>query len=351
MPRALPPILPALCLLLLPCALPLLAEQSAPAPTPPSAQPAAETAAERQPLAERSATEAAALAQQLPAQEQQQLQAGAESFLALWQPANVGEPSGLVILLPGAGESADWPQAIGPLRRKLPDAGWHSLSLSLPDPQDDMPPRPAQTPAAAENAAVPPAAPAAGDTPATPAVAGGAETSSAETNNAASAAAPTPPASPEEQRKAHAERVLARIQAAVEFAQHQQTQSIVLLGHGSGAYWAARYLAERQPPAIQNLVLVAAAVPPGLTPPLEELVASLKLATGDFYYKDQAADRTAALKRQQAGKRQKHPAYIQVAMKALPGNPTAEQEQLYRRIRGWLGLHLKAVAQGKPAAP
>mgnify|MGYP006169708773 CR=1 FL=1 len=32
---------------------------------------------------------------------QQMLQAGAESFLALWLPANVGEPSGAVILLPG----------------------------------------------------------------------------------------------------------------------------------------------------------------------------------------------------------------------------------------------------------
>ncbi|MGH8352708.1 MAG: DUF3530 family protein, partial [Pseudomonas sp.] len=131
----------------------------------------------------------------------------------------------------------------------------------------------------------------------------------------------------------------------------QQAPSIVLLGHGSGAYWAARYLAERKPAPIQNLLLVAAAVPAGLTPTLEELVPSLKLATGDFYYKDQAADRNAALKRQQAGKRQQHPAYIQVAMKALPGNPAAEQEQLYRRIRGWLGLHLRAEAQDSPTVP
>jgi len=343
MPRALPPILPALCLsLLLPCARPLLAEETPPAPTPPSAQPAGEAAPERQPLAERSATEAVALEQRLPAEEQQQLQAGAETFLALWQPANVGEPSGVVILLPGAGETADWPQAIGPLRRKLPDAGWHSLSLSLPDPQDDTPPA---SPAAAANTAEPSAAPAATDTPpAAPAAAGSAETSSAETAAEPAPPTPTTPASPEEQRKVHAERVLARIQAAVAFAQQQQARSIVLLGHGSGAYWAARYLAERQPPQIHNLVLVAAAVPPGLTPVLEELVPGLKLATGDFYYQDQAADRTAALKRQQAGKRQKHPAYIQVAMKALPGNPAAEQEQLYRRIRGWLGLHIKASA-------
>ncbi|MGH8355662.1 MAG: DUF3530 family protein, partial [Pseudomonas sp.] len=217
MPRALSPVLPALCLsLLLPCALPLLAEETAPAPAPPDRQPAAAATPERPPLAERSATEAAALEQRLPAQEQQQLQAGAERFLALWQPANVGAPSGVVILLPGAGETADWPQAIGPLRRKLPDAGWHSLSLTLPDPQDDTPPRPAQPPAATETAA--------NDTPpAAPADAGSAATSGSATQSAETAAetAPTAPASPQQQRQAHAERVLARIQAAVAFAQQQ----------------------------------------------------------------------------------------------------------------------------------
>ena len=56
------------------------------------------------------------------------------------------------------------------------------------------------------------------------------------------------------------------------------------------------------------------------------------------------ADRTAALKRQQASKRQAQPAYVQVAMKALPGNPATEQEQLFRRIRGWLSLDVKAPA-------
>jgi pimeloyl-ACP methyl ester carboxylesterase len=138
--------------------------------------------------------------------------------------------------------------------------------------------------------------------------------------------------------------VLARIQAAVAFAQSQKAKRIVLLGHGSGGYWAARYLGNSPSPEVQNLLLVAAQVPEGFSPPLEELVPALKLAVGDFYYKDQPADRTAALKRQQASKRQAQPAYVQVAMKALPGNPATEQEQLFRRIRGWLSLDVKAPA-------
>jgi pimeloyl-ACP methyl ester carboxylesterase len=281
----------------------------------------------RAPLTERSAADATALEQRLAPKQQQQLQAGEERFLALWLPANVAEPSGAVIILPGNDESADWPQSVGPLRRKLPDGGWHSLSLSLPDPSSDTPPlrsaEPAKTPADAEPE------PADAD----------AETS-AEHVAPASNSADTAP-SLEAHQKAHAERVLARIQAAIGFAEQQQAKTVVLLGHGSGAYWAARYLSERKPSSVHNLILVAAELPAGYTPPLDELIPQLQLATGDFYYKDLPADRQAALKRAQASKQQKHLSYTQIAMKALPGNREAEQEQLYRRIRGWLTLKLQ----------
>jgi len=133
--RTIRPALAALCLALLPASPVLLAEEDAAAP-----------AAERAPLEERSREAASGLERQLPAREHQRLKAGEESFLVLWQPANVDEPSGLVILLPGEGESADWPEAVGPLRRELPDAGWSTLALTLPDPSGDpLPPRPLKT--------------------------------------------------------------------------------------------------------------------------------------------------------------------------------------------------------------
>lgn len=299
----------------------LLAEEEA---TTPAEDEASSAPAEVRPaLPERSVSEAQALEQRLDKREQQRLQAGDETFLALWLPANVGEPSGAVILVPGDVENADGAQAIGPLRRKLPDGGWHSLSLTLPDPDDDAPPlRQPQPPGSTEQE---PAAD----------VADAEEADPAET-------APAAQADDETRRSAHAQRVMARIEAGIDFARERQAPSIVLLGHGSGAYWAARYLVERQPSEIQNLLLVAAEVPAGFTPPLDELVPQLELATGDFYYKDRPGDRQAALERLQASKRIKHPAYIQVAMKALPGNPELQHEQLYRRLRGWLDLQLKA---------
>jgi uncharacterized alpha-E superfamily protein len=140
----------------------------------------------------------------------------------------------------------------------------------------------------------------------------------------------------------HARRIKQRIAAALELARQQQKAHIVLLGHGSGAYWSARYLSEEQPADVQNLLMVDVESPADFSPALDELLSGLKLATGDFYYGDRPAARLAASKRAQASKRQAHPAYVQVALKTLPGNPELQHEQLYRRLRGWLDLQLQA---------
>ena len=315
--------MPALCLsLILPCAFSVNAADPAPAAA--AEKPAEEKPAERQPLLERSQEEAAALERKVPAQEQQQLQAASETFLALWKPANTADPKGAVIIVPGAGETADWPQAIGPLRQKLPNAEWCSLSITLPDLQSD-----AITPRVVEAAAAP-KAPETGSKDATTAqpieqAAGG------EAEVADQVVAETT----EEQSKADAERIFARIDAAIAYAEQQSARRIVVLGHGTGAYWAARYLSERQTAQVEKFVMVDAQAPAKAKPPLAELTPTLKLPTADIFYMDKPLDRHAALERMQASKRLKTPAFSQVALMALPDNK-AEQEQLFRRVRGWL---------------
>ena len=314
--------LPALCLsLILPCAFSVKAADPAPAAEEKTAE---EKPLERQPLPERSQEEATALERKIPAQEQQQLQAGPDTFLALWKPANTAEPKGAVIIIPGAGETVDWPQAIGPLRRKLPDAEWSSLSIALPDLQSDAiapriveaapAPKPAETGSKDSTTAAP-----------IEQVAGG------EADVADKAVTETT----EAQSKADAERIFARIDAAIAFAEQQSARSIVVLGHGTGAYWAARYLSEKQPSQIERFLMVAAQTPAQAKPELDELAPNLKLPTADIFYMDKPLDRNAALARLQANKRVKTSAFSQVALKALP-DTKAEQEQLFRRVRGWL---------------
>jgi len=314
--------LPALCLsLILPCAFSVEAADPAPAATD---KPAEEQPAQRQPLLERSQEEAAALQRKLPAQEQQQLQAGSDTFLALWKPANSADPKGAVIIVPGAGETADWPQAVGPLRRKLPDAEWSSLSITLPDLQGD---------AIAPRVIEPTAAPKAAETASKDATTAQPieQAAGGEAEVAEQAVAETR----EEQARADADRIFGRIDAAIAYAEQQSARSIVVLGHGTGAYWAARFLSERQTPQVEKLVMVDAQAPAKALPPLAELTPTLKLPTVDIFYMDKALDRNAALERMQASKRLKTSAFSQVALKVLP-DKKAEQEQLFRRVRGWL---------------
>ena len=307
----------------------MAAEAEPEAETPPATTPAPSP---RLPLAERSQEDARALERQVPKAEQQTLQAGSEQFLALWKPANDSDPKGAVIIVPGAGETADWPKAVGPLRRKFPDAGWHSLSVSLPDlladsPQARVEPSPPATPAQGEGQSAP-----AKDTPAD-ANANVAQATAAEADTAQATDAVE---TSDNQDPADAERIFARLDAAVEYAQQHNARSIVLLGHGSGAYWAARYVSERQPPQVQKLVMVSAQTPARVEHDLESLAPTLKLPTADIYYATRTRDRHAAELRLQASKRQKDSQYRQMLLIAMPGNPAADQEQLFRRVRGWL---------------
>jgi len=300
---------------------------------PPAAAAAAPaTPAPRPPLLERSQEDAQALERLVPKAEQQSLQAGADSFLALWKPANDSDPQGAVIIVPGAGEGADWPNAVGPLRRKFPDVGWHSLSVSLPDLLADGPQaRVEATPAAQAEKNQGESAPAK-DTPAD-ANANVAQATAADADTAQGTDAEQ---ASEQNDQADAERIFARLDAAVAYAQQHNSRSIVLIGHGSGAYWAARYLSEKQPPQVQKLVMIAAQTPARVEQDLESLTPTLKVPTADVYYATRTGDRNAAEQRLQASKRQKDSQYKQLSLIAMPGNKAAEQEQLFRRVRGWM---------------
>lgn len=320
--------LPAFCLsLILPCS-----AQAATGETPETASDAPPAAVQRQPLMERSQEDALALERQVPQAERQMLQAGSDEFLALWKPANTSEPEGALVILAGAGETADWPKTVGPLRRKFPDSGWHSLSLSLPDLLADSPRARVETaPAPSQPVAQGQSAPAK-DTPDN-ANASVEQATAAEGEASESATQVQPPVDDD---KADADRIFARLDAAVAYAQQHNARSIVLLGNGSGAYWAARYLSERQPAQVQKLVMVAAQTPAQAEQSLDALAPTLKVPTADFFYTNQAQARRAAEQRLQASKRLKGNTYRQVGLTAMPGNSTAEQEQLFRRIRGWL---------------
>ncbi|TWI56818.1 uncharacterized protein DUF3530 [Pseudomonas duriflava] len=309
--------------------------------SPPAPQPNLERAA---PL-ERSQEAAQALERTLPSDERQTLNAGSESFLALWRLANTPQPQGTIVLIPGDGESADWPRALGPLRRKLPDAGWNTLSLTLPDPQNTAP-QPRTSGSSSVSSADADANTSTGNTSTTvEGVAGTAPTAETQAEVGSSEPAQAGTALPDPQiiKDAYAERVMARIASGIDLALQRGAQQVILLGHGSGAYWAARYLAEREPSELHYLLMVDGTVPIGFAPPLEAIAPKLNLTIGDFFHDQTARVRSAAERRRQAAVRENTSRYTQISLKIIPGDPKSEQEQLYRRLRGWLNSHVKAA--------
>lgn len=307
-------------------------------------------AAVRPPLPPRSEAMAGGLQRALPGDEQILLKSGREAALALWRPANHGTPRGVVILLPGDGETADWPRVIGPLRRGLPDHGWHTLSLTLPDPERPIrlaseKPATEFAAATAEPAAVDeaPAEPteddsAAIETPYLP------EQAAAEPEEAASEAPEEAEPEPAEASEEEGEpevldlpgRIDRRIEAALELARSRDAALIVLLGHGSGAYWAARHVQEHGPGDVAHLLAIQPRAPADADLPLERLLPELGIATGDFYYKDNRAAAQQARQRLDASRRLAHREYRQIGLQPLAGDRQVEQQQLLRRVRGWL---------------
>ena len=74
----------------------------------------------------------AALAQRQPAQEIVWLKAAGRDFLSLYREPAADTVRGAAIIVHGMGGHADWPEVIAPLRTRLPESGWATLSLQMP---------------------------------------------------------------------------------------------------------------------------------------------------------------------------------------------------------------------------
>jgi pimeloyl-ACP methyl ester carboxylesterase len=124
-------------------------------------------------------------------------EADGHRFMGIYTPVRSGTPVGAVILLHGRGVHPDWPQVIQPLRTKLPEHGWATLSLQMPILDND--------------------------------------------------------ASYEDYVPLFKE-VPARIKAGTEFLSKQHIDNVILIGHSLGANMATDYVAKHHDPRIKGVV-------------------------------------------------------------------------------------------------
>ncbi len=300
-------------------ATPLLAAE----PSQPAAPVAADAAAVTRPADSRSkagsqpASSMAADGRYLPDIEQQRLAALAksqsattealwletqhESFLGLLERANTPNPAGVVILLHHDRSSPDWPALIAPLRKGFPDIGWHSLSLALPD--TPLPPVP-----------------------------GAAKADSGET--------------PVKARDAQgfADRVDERINAALDQAQRLQASRVILLGVGSGGYWAARFGAGSTRQTLSVILIDAQQATVDDLPPMTEFVGKNTLTLLDLYHgaspTEDAIERLAMARANQARRNGKSN-YMKVRMPPRASNWKQTDRRLLGTLRGLIRRHIE----------
>ena len=299
-PTTLLRLLPLLALLVLPAH----AEDPAPAP---AAEPTAdEAAATAQPPATKVPDAEQRLAAELRSQikdgEAITLKVAEKEVLALLMPQSRGKTEGAVLLLHDLNAHPDWPQVIRPLRRQLPDSGWHTLSLQLPL---------------------------------------------------------TDPAL-SELEQLDASRL--RIAEALAELERRAIKNIVLIGHGQGALAAIDYLADNLAPAVQGLIVISLDGSANDEPRLDAArgLGQIKLPILDLYgERDHRAVTTSAQRRYDLARRsndkgaEPRPAYADVArdytekkglslsyrqikLSGADHQFTGQTRNLLKRLRGWL---------------
>ncbi len=221
------------------------------------------------------------------------LAAGDVRFLAILTKTNADVRLGAAILLHDAGENADGPDVIGPLRRHLTLRGWDTLSLQLP--------RPTHPTSAAE-------------------------------------------------RKAAVDLAPDRLKSAVDFLQAQQASPLVLVGHGLGAEMALAYLAGTPDAAVRALAAIGlSAGTGGDEDPVIRTLSQLRHPMLDLIgERDDEQALASAEARRGAAKRNGREGYRQDRVMGADHRFSGLQTSLLQRVASWMRQSVQATAPGTP---
>lgn len=287
--------------------------EPASAPAAPATPAAADTAPRERILPDPSAAIQADLARALDATtELIWLESGEQKTLALSAPHNTRKQAGTVIILHDQHTSADWPELVSTLRKGLPDKGWATLSLQLPDAPWVEPP--------------------ARSTSASPSTPASTEGSPAPENTAEPVTGNT-----------YSIRMAEITSAAFDQVQANEGQ-LVVLGVGTGAIWATAFIrAQEQSSKDLSLVLLDSRQPEHpQAPDLMTLLPELSSTVLDMYHGSTLQENAAANPRNRSSlaKRNQLDNYHQSRLPLLPGDRKKRNQWVLSRVRGFMNTHI-----------
>jgi pimeloyl-ACP methyl ester carboxylesterase len=209
------------------------------------------------------------------------LPVGDLKFLSIYTPSEAEPARGAAIILHGIGVHPDWPDVIHPLRTRLPEAGWATLSVQMPILPNEA------------------------------------------------SGTDYLPLLPE---------VPARINAAIAFLKEQGFEQVVLIAHSLGTVMSSYYLTQQPAEAVQAFVGISMSEID--TAPRMSNVAMLKNITIpvlDIYGSlDEAHVKDYVQQRQQSASSAKNQAYRQAVIKDANHFYNGKDNELLAVIEKWL---------------
>jgi predicted alpha/beta-hydrolase family hydrolase len=219
-----------------------------------------------------------------------ELKAGETAFMGIYTEAEQGSTGRAVILVHGIGAHPDWPDVIHPLRVGLPEHGWATLSVQMP--------------ILANDAALKDYLPLFDESG-------------------------------------------PRLKAAADYLHQQGAKTVVIVGHSLGASMAARFVANN-PGAVDGLVIIGMTVIE-LDEKMNGALAleKIRLPVFDLYG---SRDLDGVLTSTDARARAAHTAgnsdYRQLAIEGADHFYVGVEDELLRRVYGWLKSHYETPASG-----
>ncbi len=272
------------------------------------------------------------------------LKADGKAFSALWRQERKGKAFGAVLIVPADGQTPNWPHSIDVLRQDLSLSGWSTLAIEtalMPSPK--VPARP--------TAAEPKAAKQTANT--SPQGSDNTQENSADTTNTteAPAARKNNIESSELNSQTLSDTSMLRIDSAFDYLHEQGQFNIVLIGYGNSAKRVLDFVRDNrdQPDrAVRALVLVQAQAHNGgpLAPEFRRFD-SLSLPLLDVYFDLHELDRREAAARKNAAREQRFDAYEQLKLREPDYEIFANENQLSRRVKGFLNRKAKGVEIGR----
>lgn len=284
-----------------------------------------------------------------------------ERFLGLWQADRSGNPLGALLIIHSEGENLAWPDTTIPLHETLPDYGWATLALSLPEPTQS--PTPKRT-LPIKTRRIPKA-----DSQDEPKenkekeknkesetmIAEEKKLGNDEIKNAMAAKIDTPKMADKEPNRVLPEATTEqRLEAALRFLHDRGQFNIVILGNGIGAIRANTFLNNTTPtiddeslgdakPFRAMVLLNSRNRLPTMKQDYNDWFSDPEIPVLDIFLDSDPRNQIAARNRRIIAKQRKLVTYKQVKLSHLNHTQTGRENILSRRIRGYLNVNAIGV--------